>query len=588
MLAGTGEVEFRAASRLDTARRPTLLRRTVGIIVVLAVLAGLLGFVLIRYAVVAFSPEEWRPARLVPNTDVNPFGANFFLAREVEPWKRDRTVEMARQAGLGWAKQQFAWAEIEPLRKGEFVDPVAGGSSWAKFDQIVDLYRDRGLQVIARLDRAPAWARPADTRPETPPAHLEDFGDFVHAFVTHFAGRVQYVQIWNEPNIYPEWGEQAVDPVAYTEMLKIAYERAKEADPNVYVLSAPLALTLGELHPDPGRWRSMPDLDYLEAIYEAGAGDYFDILSANAFGFDRPPEDPPDPDVLNFRRVELQRQIMERHGDTGKAVWVNEYGWNAAPEHFSDEDLTWKRVSEEEQAEYALRGIELAQQEWPWAGVFAIWYFRQTGQQYTLEDAAYYFRMVDVDFTPRRVYDAVQDATTVLFVAPPGHFEETSPPVTAQRGWHNVITPNASGQALIESSESGASLTFTFRGHSVDLIARQGPQEGRLLVTLDGRNVAGLPLDDEGRSYLDLQAQTTAWQARLPIAKGLAPDQHVVRLTLGGGEQAQGNVDAFEVNAGRPPPFPTLAVAVLGIGLLLVAGLLAWDLGSRPRPQKFF
>jgi hypothetical protein len=371
-------------------------------------------------------------------------------------------------------------------------------------------------------------------------------------------------------------------------MLKIAYQRAKEADPNVYVLSAPLALTLGEPHPDAGKWRSMPDPDYLEDMYEAGARDYFDILSANAFGFDRPPEDPPDPGVLNFRRMELQREIMERYDDGQKAVWVNEYGWNAAPEHFSDEALVWKRVGEEEQAEYTLRGIELANQEWPWAGVFHIWYFRQTGQQYSPEDAAYYFRMVDVDFTPRRVYDAVQDATSALFVAGPGHFEESSPPFAPETGWYTAIAPGASGEALLESDEPGASLTFTFRGHSVDLIARQGPRDGRLLVKLDGRNVSGLPLDDQGRSYVDLRAEATTWQVRLPLASGLAVDQHVVRLTVGDEEPALGNVDALEVNAGQSAPFPGPVVGGLVAALVVAAGLLVWDLRSRPRREKFF
>jgi hypothetical protein len=563
--------------------------RTLTLAVILAVLVGLLGLVLIRYAVVALAPEdEWVATRTIPNTDVNPYGANFFLAREVEPWKRKRTVELAQQAGLGWAKQQFAWAEIEPLRKGEFVDPVSGESSWTKFDEIVALYRDHGLQVIARLDRAPEWARLADTRPETPPTNLADLGDFVYDFVKHFQGRVQYIQIWNEPNIYPEWGEQAVDPVAYTDMLRIAYQRAKEADPNVRVLSAPLAITLGEPHPEPGKWRSMPDLDYLEAMYQAGAGEYFDVLSANAFGFDLPPEDPPDADVLNFRRVELQREIMERYGDEDKAIWFNEYGWNAAPASFGEEDLIWERVSEEEQAEFTLRGIELARRDWPWAGVFNLWYFRQTGQQYAPDEAAYYFRMVDVDFTPRRVYDAVQDATGSLFAASPGHFEETNPAVAPDTSWVGVIAEEASGQALLESQVADASLTFTFRGHSADLIAQQGPQGGRLLVTLDGRNVSGLPTDDQGRSYLDLYTPATTWQARIPIASGLAPDQHVVRLTVSDDEHARGNVDAFEVNAGQPAAFPVLPVAVLGVGVLLAAGALVWDVRSRPRRERYF
>ncbi|MGD8792237.1 MAG: hypothetical protein PVF47_06755, partial [Anaerolineae bacterium] len=530
----------------------------------------------------------WVPARTISHTDVNPYGANFFLAREVEPWKRERTVNMAQDAGLGWAKQQFTWAEIEPLQKGEFVDPVSGESSWAKYDRIVDLYRSNGLQVIARLDRAPAWARLPGTRPETPPTDFADFGDFVYAFVDHFRGRVQYIQIWNEPNIYPEWGEQAIDPGAYTRLLQIAYQRAKEADPNVHVLSAPLAITLGEPHPEPGRWRSMPDLDFLEAIYQAGAGDYFDILSANAFGFDLPPDDPPDPAVLNFRRVELQREIMERYDDADKAIWFNEYGWNAAPARFDEEDLIWERVSEEKQAEYTLRGIELAREEWPWAGVFNIWYFRHNGQIYSPDEAAYYFRMVDVDFIPRRVYDAVQDATASLFVASPGYYQETNPAVAPDTGWHGAIDAGASGEGLLESEVPGASLTFTFRGSAIDLIARRGPEGGRLLVTLDGHNVAGLPTDDRGRSYLDLQAAAVEWQARHLLASGLPAGQHVVRLTVDQGEPITCNVDAFEVDAGQPPIFPTWQVVLMGGGLLLAAVALVFDIRTRPRREKIF
>lgn len=563
--------------------------QTVLLVGIAVILVGLIGFVLIRYAVTSASLQEtWTPARSIPNTDVNPYGANFFLGREVEPWKRERTVEMAREAGLGWAKQQFPWAEIEPQRKGEFIEPVGGQSSWAKFDQIVDLYRENGLQVIARLDWTPAWARPDDTRAEMPPSRLEDYGDFVYAFVDHFRGRVQYIQIWNEPNIYPEWGEQAVDPVGYTQMLKIAYERAKEADPNITVLSAPLASTLGELHPEPGKWRSMPDLDYLEAMYQAGASQYFDILSANAFGFDLPPEDAPDPDVLNFRRVELLREIMERYGDDEKAIWFNEYGWNAAPESFGEPALIWKRVSEEKQAEYTLGGIAYAQENWPWAGVFAIWYFRQTGQQYTPDDAAYYFRMVDIDFTPRRVYDAVQDATASLFVAQAGHVEETNPSVAGDPAWYSVVAQEASGGRLMESTTPGATLTFSFQGHSVDLIGRKNPGAGHMLVTLDGRNVSGLPTDAQGRSYLDMSSDVVVWRTRIPIASGLTTGQHVLRLTVDDQDSVSGGVDAFEVNAGRPPAFPTALVAILGTGLLIVGALLVWDRRSRPRRERFF
>jgi hypothetical protein len=342
---------------------------------------------------------------LIAHTVVNPYGANFFLDREVEHWKQEKTLEMANAAGIGWVKQQFSWEEIEPRRKGEF--------DWAKYDRIVELAEQHGMQIIARLDRPPNWTRQDNQFRTRPPDDVADYGDFVYAFVRRYSGRVGYVQIWNEPNLTAEWGFQRVDAVAYTRLLEEAYRRAKEADPSVVILSAPLAITLE----DASMRGNHNDLIFLEQMYEAGAGGYFDVLSANAFGMDRPPEDPPDPDVLNYRRVELQRDIMERYGDSHKAIWINEYGWNATPASFPEELLTWERVTEEQQADYTVQGIHWAREHWPWLGVVNIWYFRQVGDV-PLERPAYYFALVDPEFNPRPVYQALRQATRDMDAAP--------------------------------------------------------------------------------------------------------------------------------------------------------------------------
>jgi hypothetical protein len=92
--------------------------------------------------------------------------------------------------------------------------------------------------------------------------------------------------------------------------------------------------------------------------------------------------------------------------------------------------------------------------------------------------------------------------------------------------------------------------------------------------------------------YIDLYSPAIEWQARLPIARGLGSGQHVLRLTVSdassGGTPSVCTVDAFEVSAGLPPPFPTLPVAGLGLGLLAVAGLIVLDQRRRPRREKFF
>jgi len=534
--------------------------RAIGLIVGLILMVVALGWVLVSYLLSLDAPEvAVAPERTIPNTDVNPYGANFFLEREVELYKREETVKMAAEAGIGWIKQQFVWAEIEP-QDVDFQDPANWTKSWGKYDDIVVLAERYGLQIIARLDHPPAWTRQDNSIAEAPPDDLADYADFVYGFVKHFQGRVRYIQIWNEPNIYPEWGNREVDAAGYVEMLRVAYQAAKSADPNVYVLSAPLAPTLENFSVR----RNLSELIFLDEMYQAGAADYFDILSANAFGFDLPPEDPPSPDRLNFQRVRLQREIMVRYGDDGKAIWFNEYGWNASPATFAEEELIWKRVTEEQQAEYLLRGIAMARREWPWAGVFNIWFFRQVGNL-SPNDSAYYFRVVDVDFTPRLVYYAVKDAAAGLRVAGPGRFEETHPAVSGIQNWRTAIDPVASGGAYATGHSAGTGLSFTFSGKSVDLITRRSPNGGRLIVTLDGRRVSEVDL-----YHAEIE------RIRVRLADNVSAGQHTLRLTVSGevNEASSSSlcvIDAFEVEAAPPLAFPAVPVVLLGVGMTLVS-----------------
>ncbi len=344
--------------------------------------------------------------RTIPEARVNPWGTNVFLHKEVERWKKEKTLEMARDAGIVWVKQQFPWEEIEQTRKGEFYDPVWRKSTWDKYDEIVDLVERYGLKLIVRVDRSPAWARPSNPRPEAPPGRFADFADFLATLAQRYKGRLFHYQVWNEPNLAQEWGSSP-EPQQYVELLRLSYTRLKEVDPEIRVLAAPLAITL-ERSP-----RALVELDFLQQMYDAGAQSFFDIMSANAYGLEYPPTAPPDPGVLNFRRVELLREVMERNGDGQKAVWFNEYGWNASPPDMDPAKLIWRRVTEKQQAEWTVEGIAFGRKHWPWAGVFCIWYFRQVGD-IPPSSSEYYFRMVDPEFTPRLVYRAVQKASRTV------------------------------------------------------------------------------------------------------------------------------------------------------------------------------
>src|SRR4051812_11933264 len=72
----------------------------------------------------------------IPYTDLSAYGANVFLHKEVEQVKIDRTLQMAKDAGITMLKQEFPWDEIE-FKKGYFHDDKWDKSAWEKFDNIV-------------------------------------------------------------------------------------------------------------------------------------------------------------------------------------------------------------------------------------------------------------------------------------------------------------------------------------------------------------------------------------------------------------------------------------------------------------------
>jgi len=318
---------------------------------------------------------------------INPkMGVHTRLTDEVEEWKIKRTLEMVREMGAPWIVEYFPWGYYEP-EKGKY--------DWVHPDMVVNHAVAQGLTIIARIDFVPQWARPADTTFRyLDEEHYADYGDFIYAFAKHFRGRVNYIIVWNEPNLSFEWGYRPVDPAAYTRLLKIAYQRAKEANPQVRILAAGLAPTLAP----PGSEWGMNDLEYLQRMYDAGAKDYFDIMAVHAYGWRFPPDDPADEEMINFSRAELIHQVMVRNGDGAKKVIITEGGWNDHPR--------WtKAVRPYQRIAYTIRAYEKALTEWDWCEAVCFWAFRYPRPARNYQD---YFTFVTPDFIAKPIYLEVQ------------------------------------------------------------------------------------------------------------------------------------------------------------------------------------
>lgn len=341
-------------------------------------------------------------------SDVLPFGMNTFLQQEVLPEVREQSMQMLQAAGVKFIRQQFPWEDIEIHGKDDFVDrrnDPAGIDAWAKYDHIVDLAGQYDIEIIARLDNPPAWTRVmTDTiGTHAPPDNFEDYGDFVEAVVDRYRGKITYFQLWNEPNIYPEWGEQVVDAEAYTDLLCTGYQRAKAANPDAIILAGALSPTIAL------DGRDLNDLVFLQQMYRAGAGECFDVLSTQGYGLWSGPTDQRlRPTVINYPHLLFLRDVMVEYGDAGKPIWISEAGWNAVPESMDD---PYGRVTDEQQARYAVEAYQRAQDDWPWVGVINYWFFKRPSDV-EQNQPWYYFRLLDPDFTPTQAWLAYKGYAT--------------------------------------------------------------------------------------------------------------------------------------------------------------------------------
>ncbi len=484
---------------------------------------------------------------------VNPFGINVFLEQEVEPAKRERAVRMAAEAGFHWLRQEFPWEDIEIHGKGDFQDrrhkPYR--SAWEKYDQIVDLADRYGMELIVRLSNPPAWSRAEGDAVGTyaPPDNYEDFGDFVAAVVARYRGRVRYYQIWNEPNIYPEWGERPVSPEEYVELLKVAYTRAKAVDPNVVIISGALASTI-ELGP-----RDMNDFIFLQRMYDAGAAPYFDVLATQGYGLWSGPTDRRmHPRVVNFSRLRYIRDIMVQNGDAHKAIWISEMNWNTIPEGHPAPPI-YGRYTPEQQARYLILAYERIQREWPWLGVANVWYLKRATDEWerSPDHPEAFFQLMRADFTPLPAYQALKYYTNTLRpTLYPGAHPANHWALAYTGSWE--IAPLGEGLVARWSRDTTARLRFRFEGAGVRLLVPGDKPFPGAEVRIDGaswQRVPAAPIQREN-DY------TRIW-----LARGLSAGVHELELRPTEGELWIAGIQVIA----QPPAWrwPLIAAGVMAL-----------------------
>jgi hypothetical protein len=375
--------------------------------------------------------------------------------------------------------------------------------------------------------------------------------------VRRYEGRIHHYQIWNEPNIYPEWGENPVSPEEYTELLKVGYTRAKQACPDCIIISGALAQTI-PLGP-----RDLNDFIFLQRMYDAGAGDYFDVLAMQGYGLWSGPTDRRmRPRVLNFSRPLYLREIMVENGDAHKPIWITEMNWNAPPAELPDKPFG--SVTLEQQARYAVLAYQRAQREWPWLGVINTWFFKRASDA-ERDQAMYYFRLVEPDFTPMPVYQALKDhmhspEALVLYA---GVHQEDHWALIYDGEWETHADTSAEMGHYRTGQDPLSEVAFTFSG--TDLWLQAGPGiGGSLAYSIDEQ--------EEGTA-------TFAAGEQIQLARALPRGTHTITIHVAPGPIS---LDSFTVRD-RTPIIPWIIAGGIVLSLGLVVALVAAFVARRRR-----
>ena len=196
-------------------------------------------------------------------------------------------------------------------------------------------------------------------------------------------------------------------------MLKMAYQVIKEADPQALVISAGLAPTTasGDI--------AVPDVEYVQQMYAAGAKGYFDLLGVHAAGYRAPPEMSPDaiaadPElnhgegaagrIYGFRHAEDVRRVMRDNGDSSTRMAVLECGWTT--DDRAESPYFWHAVTENQQADYLVKAFKYARQNWASdVALLSVIYIAEPN--WTRDNEQYYWSITEPDGKVRPAYLAL-------------------------------------------------------------------------------------------------------------------------------------------------------------------------------------
>jgi hypothetical protein len=290
----------------------------------------------------------------------------------------ERAAHLIDEAGIDAVRLDLLWSAVQPESKDEY--------NWKDYDYLIDVSKRHGFDLLPVVGYSTKWASTVTVEREgqdqvTAPPVPEKYAWFAYKAAERYKNDIPAWEIWNEPNSGGFWYPEA-NPAVYADLLRNTYFAIKYADPQAVVVLGGLASGGG------GR---MPPEQFLQGVYDAGGGDYFDAVGRHPYAHRLL-------DVYELdRQLDDLRTVMLDNGDSRKPIWLTEFG---------NSSVAAAAATDEMQATLLTQSLkEFAPLDYV---PVVFWYnFREKGTDQT--NYEHNFGLVESDWTIKPAYEAYED-----------------------------------------------------------------------------------------------------------------------------------------------------------------------------------
>lgn len=234
-------------------------------------------------------------------------------------------LDLMQSLGVTNVRIAVPWAGVQPWHPDT---PLGfGAPQWGQLDMVVNAAAARGMGILGVLNSTPIWAT-SSTPISGHPADVDQFAAFAKSVALRYGDKISAYEVWNEPNSVQSWSP--LDPVAYTEMLKVTYIALKQAS----VLTGSEITVVGGVVGSVQTYENltMNPVDFVQQMYDAGAHGYFDALSFHPYQYGTTfseGETVPWREGTPLYQVNQIRALMDSYQGAGEdqiKIWLTEYG----------------------------------------------------------------------------------------------------------------------------------------------------------------------------------------------------------------------------------------------------------------------